>query len=476
MLLSIAARKLAKRNVLVKDLHGVETLGAITLLATDKTGTLTQNRMTVVGMWTLGGCELHGQKSNTAGSVSSMEDHRNLDPNAPPQQTRSAILGTILGREMARLCALCNRCQIMDKDKPELCLSEKRIIGDATEKGLLRFAALVFESELQQSQENCSQVRDIDTLRERHPKVHEVPFNSTNKWQLSVHQMASSKQLRLLLKGAPERVLARCSRIAHDEASLTASSSEIRNSDLDSASRQRVLDAYEEFARRGQRVIACAMKPFDSVEEEAGPDWRSLEESDQLARDCIFLGLVALMDPAKKGVRKAIHACRTAGIQVVMVTGDHPTTALAIARSIGLVRGETAEEVAVRLERPLATITGDMFDAVVVHGDTLDPSTFSDADWDRVMSKREVVFARTSPAQKLEIVTRFQRKGHIVGVSGDGVNDSPALKKADLGISMNISGSDVSKEAAAMILLDDNFSSIIAGIVQGTFNPNSNPK
>lgn len=204
-----------------------------------------------------------------------------------------------------------------------------------------------------------------------------------------------------------------------------------------------------------------------------------------------FLGLVSLMDPPKRGVRKAVHACRTAGIQVVMVTGDHPLTATAIARHIGLIRfkkiltlisslffiqnqfspsflfrGETAGDVAKRLERPLSAVMPDQYDAIVVHGDSL--AHFSDADWDAVLGKPEIIFARTSPSHKLEIVTRFQRKGHIVGVSGDGVNDSPALKKADLGISMNLTGSDVSKEAAAMILLDDNFSSIIAGITEGT--------
>lgn len=179
----------------------------------------------------------------------------------------------------------------------------------------------------------------------------------------------------------------------------------------------------------------------------------------------IFLGLIALIDPPKRGVRRAIGILKTAGIQVVMVTGDHPLTAQAISRKIGLIQGESVEDAAKRLSLPVDSVPEDEYDAIVIHGDSIDKLAL--ADWDHIFSKKEIVFARTSPKHKLEIVTRAQEKGHIVGVSGDGVNDSPALKKADLGISMNITGSDVSKDAAAMILLDDNFTTIVKGIEEG---------
>lgn len=162
-------------------------------------------------------------------------------------------------------------------------------------------------------------------------------------------------------------------------------------------------------------------------------------------------------DPPKHGVREAIGHCREAGVKVMMVTGDHPLTAEAIGRKINLMLSDTKTMVAKKTGRPLESIREHEYHAIVIHGETID--SLAEEDWDRIFSKDEIIFARTSPKHKLTIVKRAQALGHIVGVTGDGVNDSPALKKADLGIAMNISGSDVSKEAAAMVLLDDNFAS-----------------
>lgn len=178
-----------------------------------------------------------------------------------------------------------------------------------------------------------------------------------------------------------------------------------------------------------------------------------------------FVGLVSLEDPPKHGVREAIGQCRQAGVKVMMVTGDHPLTAAAIGKKINLMLQETREMVAARTGRAFATIQDHEYNSVVIHGEIIDE--LSDEDWEHILEKQEIIFARTSPKHKLEIVKRCQARGHIVGVTGDGVNDSPALKKADLGIAMNISGSDVSKEAAAMILLDDNFASTVLGISEG---------
>ena len=177
------------------------------------------------------------------------------------------------------------------------------------------------------------------------------------------------------------------------------------------------------------------------------------------------MGLVSLEDPPKHGVREAIGHCREAGIKVMMVTGDHPLTAEAIGRKINLVIQDTKEQLAAKRNVPVEQIQEHEVDAIVIHGETIDSLT--EEQWSNIFSKEEIVFARTSPKHKLTIVKRAQALGHIVGVTGDGVNDSPALKKADLGIAMNISGSDVSKEAAAMILIDDNFASAVNGIEEG---------
>ena len=178
-----------------------------------------------------------------------------------------------------------------------------------------------------------------------------------------------------------------------------------------------------------------------------------------------FVGLVSLEDPPKHGVRQAIGQLRTAGIKVVMVTGDHPLTAEAIGRKINLIIGDTKESLAKKTGRDINDIEESEASAIVVHGEQI--VDLSEDDWDNIFRKEEIIFARTSPKNKLDIVKRAQALGHIVGVTGDGVNDSPALKKADLGISMNKTGSDVSKEAASMILLDDNFASTVAGITEG---------
>lgn len=178
-----------------------------------------------------------------------------------------------------------------------------------------------------------------------------------------------------------------------------------------------------------------------------------------------FYGLVSLEDPPKHGVREAIGHCRAAGIKVMMVTGDHPLTAEAIGRKINLMLQDTKQSLASKRKVTEDQIPESDVNAIVIHGEQID--ALSDADWLNIFSKDEIIFARTSPKHKLTIVKHAQSLGHIVGVTGDGVNDSPALKKADLGIAMNISGSDVSKEAAAMILIDDNFASCVNGIEEG---------
>ncbi|KAH6665831.1 hypothetical protein B0J14DRAFT_492032 [Halenospora varia] len=421
MLLTIAAKRMAAQNVLVKDLQGVETLGAITLLATDKTGTLTRNQMTTTNIWTCGELyETTPQQANSEKSVAS-PDHA----------------GVI---DMLHICALCSRAKF---DRTDVPIKEREILGDATESGLIRYAA--------------AQLEGYDDLGVEYPKVFELPFNSDTKWHMSIHKKRHANgYLTLYIKGAPERVWSLCSQIliGTDGEAILITDEHKRSYD----------ETYENMASRGHRVLGFAelLLPGDQFPEDFTFDKKS---KNYPLGNFVFVGLASLQDPPKHGVREAIGRCRAAGIKVIMVTGDHPLTAEAIGRKINLMISDTREKIAKRMNRPIEEIAEDESRAIVVHGEEIDSLT--DADWDNIFWKDEIIFARTSPKHKLEIVRRAQSMGHIVGVTGDGVNDAPALKKADLGIAMNKSGSDVSKEAASMILLDDNFASIIRGIEEG---------
>ncbi|KND04182.1 Na,H/K antiporter P-type ATPase, alpha subunit [Spizellomyces punctatus DAOM BR117] len=421
MLLTIAAKRMAARNVLVKDLRGVETLGAITLLATDKTGTLTKNRMTVASIW-------------TSLRILSADPHAtNLE--AEEGAFDQSISGV---NEMLHLSAMCTRARF---DRADVPVPERNINGDATESGLLRWSA--------------QQLSDIDQLSAKYPKVFEVPFNSDNKWALTIHRKQHANGVfTLYLKGAPERVLKMCSVILVNGKDVP----------LTSEHEQAFLKTYQWMAGKGRRVLAFAQLQMPAEKYPENIEF-SKEKENYPTRDLCFMGLISLEDPPKHGVREAIGRCREAGIKVMMVTGDHPLTAEAIGRKINLMLGHTKETLAKKTGRPIETIQEHEYSSIVIHGETIDDLT--DSDWDKILMKEEIIFARTSPKHKLEIVSRAQNLGHIVGVTGDGVNDSPALKKADLGIAMNISGSDVSKEAASMILLDDNFASIVGGIAEG---------
>ncbi|CAH7688077.1 hypothetical protein PPACK8108_LOCUS22980 [Phakopsora pachyrhizi] len=419
LLLSIAAKRMAKANVLVKDLQGVETLGALTMLATDKTGTLTRNEMTVTAIWT------------NLKMMSAFESHND---EAQVKTFRREDLG------IAEILDICTMCSKVKFDKMDIPFEQREILGDATETGLTKFAGKNVQ---------------YDLVREKHTEVFSIPFNSTAKWALVVvSKTHENGDLTLYLKGAPERVLARCSHILVNGDAVPISE-EVRCA---------YDEAYQYMASRGHRVIACAQLLLAADKFPKDFQFSKKDENCPTENLC-FVGLISLEDPPKHGVREAVGKLRSAGIKVVMVTGDHPLTAEAIARKINLVIGHTKESLSKATGRPVGEIHEDEVEAAVVHGDAID--SLQGWEWDNILNKKEIVFARTSPKHKLEIVKRAQALGHICGVTGDGVNDSPALKKADLGIAMNISGSDVSKEAANMILLDDNFASVVDGVREG---------
>ncbi|PJF19048.1 HAD-like domain-containing protein [Paramicrosporidium saccamoebae] len=406
ILLTSAAKRMAARNVLVKELRSVETLGAMTLLATDKTGTLTQNKMAVVGGW------IYGHIFN---NVEEMD--------------------TSVGRiaEFLDSVSLCTSCKL-DETEGGHDIEERSIFGDATEVGILRYVG---------------KYRNLDQIFTEHPKEVELPFNSTTKWHAIVSFVEG--QNRVILKGAPERVLEKCSRFRRDGEYVA----------IDDAFKDEFNRKYEYFAGNGLRILAVATKDLPSDQFPQGFKF----EKDPLnfpLDNLDFLGFVCLRDPPKAGVQWAIGRLRDAGISVVMVTGDHPFTAEAISRQVGII---SCADVFRRPPSETDISQRPSVRAAVIHGEDVDSMTKS--DWRRVSHLHEIVFARTAPRHKLEIVKQFQAAGHIVAVSGDGVNDSPALRKANLGISMNKTASDVSKDAAHMILLDDNFVSIVAGVFEG---------
>ncbi|TMW69048.1 hypothetical protein Poli38472_001204 [Pythium oligandrum] len=321
---------------------------------------------------------------------------------------------------------------------------KRKYTGNPSDIALLRFADLQFSAE---------------TTRAEYPLLFEIPFSSTNKWQLVIVPSPGEKNSRnsfdVFMKGAPEVIIKRCS-------TYLAASGEEKS--LDESFTEDFTKAYELFGSYGRRVIAVATRRF-TAEADAKPF--SADEKNFPVEELRFVGMIAIMDPPRDDVPEAILKCKEAGVKVFMVTGDHPLTAQAIAREIGLL-DETArvlELLAPPKEKYLNSMNWESYDAAVVHGAVIDHLT--PEQFDTILSMNQIVFARTTPQHKLMIVSASQKLGECVGVTGDGVNDAPALKQADVGVAMGKNGSDVAREASDIVLMDDNFSSIVRGIDQG---------
>ncbi|XP_061407053.1 LOW QUALITY PROTEIN: sodium/potassium-transporting ATPase subunit alpha-3-like [Lethenteron reissneri] len=422
--LTLTAKRMAKKNCLVKNLEAVETLGSTSTICSDKTGTLTQNRMTVAHMWF----------DNQIHEADTTEDQSGtaFDKSSP---TWTAL---------ARVAALCNRA-VFQAGQDSVPVLKRDVAGDASESALLKCIEL------------C--VGNVRDMRDRNKKISEIPFNSTNKYQLSIHETedASDPRYLLVMKGAPERILDRCSSIIIQG----------KEQPLDEELKEAFQNAYLELGGLGERVLGfCQLYlPIDQYPKGFAFD---TDDVNFTTDNLCFTGLISMIDPPRAAVPDAVGKCRSAGIKVIMVTGDHPITAKAIAKGVGIISegNETVEDIAARLNIPVSQVNPRDAKACVVHGSDLKDMTDIQLD-DILKNHTEIVFARTSPQQKLIIVEGCQRQGAIVAVTGDGVNDSPALKKADIGIAMGIAGSDVSKQAADMILLDDNFASIVTGVEEG---------
>lgn len=372
--LILAAKRLTKRNVLIRHLTSIETLGAATVICTDKTGTLTQNRMRVrqlqLGLLGIAASELE-QRPDLVGQYGDL------------------FIG-------ARVC----------HGLKEIAGPQGRVLqGDPTELALFKLG------------------QDLTSRRALPRRLHEIPFDPATMRQSVIFEADEGRTAVLCCKGAPESVLPLCSDFIEDG----------RQQRLAAEARTSILDAQQAMAAQGLRVLAFATRrfPIDRVREN--------RES-----DLVFQGLVGLEDPLRDGVQDAIRKCHEAGIKVVMVTGDHPQTAAAVAREVGLVRS------------PSPTVIG----GEALHRMTADQLSAA-------LGAPEIIFARVGPAQKLRIVETLRARGEVVAVTGDGVNDAPSLRAAHIGIAMGVAGSDVAKAAADMVLLDDDFASIIHAVEEG---------
>ncbi|MGI6559066.1 MAG: calcium-transporting P-type ATPase, PMR1-type [Limnochordia bacterium] len=386
--LAVGVQRMSRRRAIIRRLPAVETLGCTTVICSDKTGTLTQNEMTVTHLWfahgtltvTGHGYRPEGQISLKGRSVS-------------PEQDRVLQLSL-------EVCLLCNNSHIQSTRNDTW-----EVIGDPTEGALL---SLAMKGGL-----------DRTKLEREHPVLAEIPFDSYRKLMTVI--VGDNHSRRALTKGALEMVLPRCAHILTGQGFRP----------LTSAERERILRANDHLTDQGLRVLALAYRDV-----QPGTSPRQVEEK------MVFLGLVGMIDPPRPEAKEALQVANRAGIRTVMITGDHYRTAAAVGKELGLLEGE----------------------GEILTGVDLDRMT------DRELSQlveRITVYARVTPQHKLRIVRALKAKGHVVAMTGDGINDAPAVKEADIGIAMGKTGTDVTKEASSMILVDDNYATIVAAVEEG---------
>ncbi len=393
--LAMSVRRMAKRQALVKRLSAVETLGATTIILTDKTGTLTANEMTVRELWT-------GGKSYGVGGIG-YEPYGTVESLLPNGAGSEAVL------ELLRVAALCCDARLVALDRER---RRWQVIGDPTEAAILVAA---------------SKAGLNATALEKFPRITELPFDSTRKRMTTIQNFEGLPVA--CVKGAPSEMLPHCTHIISDGNIV----------DLDAAQQQLFHHAHNAMARRGLRVLAVAKRSVTIEKRDDADGWRS----EEIERDLILLGLIGMEDPPRSEVPSALIDCHNAGVNVVMVTGDDGITAAAIGREIGLHHN------------PPHVVTGAELEQM------------TDNELSALLTQKDLLFARTTPEHKLRLVLAYQQRGEVVAVTGDGVNDAPALKRADIGVAMGMVGTDVAREAADMILADDNFASIVAAIEEG---------
>jgi len=381
--LAIGVQRLVKRHALMRRLPAVETLGSTSAICSDKTGTLTKDEMTARRIF------VAGQMLEVSGA--GYEPHGQFSRDGVAVEPAGPI------KRLLQAAALASDAHVVRSESD----GRWHVKGDPTEGALVVAAA---KAGLPKA--------DLDA---QFPRVNEIPFSSETKRMTTLHR--TDDGIVAYSKGAPEIILGSCARQLRAEGEVP----------LDAASREVILETARQMASGALRVLAVASKAAATLA--------------NAERETTFLGLVGMIDPPRPEAKAAIQTCEQAGIKPVMITGDHPVTAEAVARELGLLKTGRV-------------VTGAELEAM------------SEAEFEREVENIEV-YARVSPAHKLRVVTALQEKGHIVAMTGDGVNDAPALKKAEIGIAMGITGTDVTKEAAAMTLTDDNFASIVAAVEEG---------
>jgi Ca2+-transporting ATPase len=387
IVLAIGVQKMSKRNAIIRKLPAVETLGSTDIICSDKTGTLTQNKMTVTEVY------LDGEL-RFAHNTSKHNKSFNI---------------------FSQIMTLCNDSRVKQKNNGEI-----ETIGDPTETALVSFTMDkgIKKEELEQ------------TL----PRINEVPFDSERKLMTTIHKNSiihqnsvdskNDKVYRVLTKGAPDMLLSQCNRILINGEILSLSQSNL----------EEIEKANSRMAARALRVLAMAYKDLDNIPEDLS--------SENIEKDLIFVGLTGMIDPPREEVKRAVEVCRQAGIRPIMITGDHKDTALAIANELGIMTDNSQALTGSELDK----ISGDLFSEQV---------------------EKYSVYARVSPEHKVRIVEAWKKKEKIVAMTGDGVNDAPALKTADIGVGMGITGTDVSKSVSDMVLADDNFATIVTAVEEG---------
>ncbi|HSH35066.1 calcium-transporting P-type ATPase, PMR1-type [Schnuerera sp.] len=392
IVLALGMNRMVKRNAIVKKLLAVETLGCTTVICSDKTGTLTQNEMTVVKVFT------DNQIFDITGIGYEPKGEFKIDNTTQSPETSQNL------NRLLSIGILCNDA-VLDKTDDGY-----RILGDPTEGALVTLAG----------KGNMSK----EEMNNEFPRIEEIPFDSDRKMMTTVHENYIPNKLASFTKGAPDIIISKCNSIYID-GKIVPFTDKLK---------EKVLNINSEFSKKALRVLAFAFKEYDKLPEKI--------DSESIEKDMVFLGLVGMIDPPRKEAKEAIKKCNEAGIKAVMITGDYKETAFAIAKELGIAEHEDE------------AIMGKELDGL------------SDDELKKLV-KQKRVYARVSPEHKVKIINGLKANGEIAAMTGDGVNDALALKRADIGVSMGITGTDVAKNTAEVILTDDNFASIVSAVEEG---------